>query len=82
MQKIIQVVIKLPEQDYELACTYPEVLFGSYAKAIKNGTVLPEQHGDLIDRNELLKNDVGKIMGFRESDIINAPTILEGTVKK
>lgn len=53
---------------------------GTLVYAIRNGTVLPEQYGDLIDRDELLKSDVGKIMGFRECDIRNAPTILEGTV--
>ena len=29
----------------------------------------------LIDADELLKNDVGRIMGFRECDIKNAPTV-------
>ena len=29
----------------------------------------------LIDADELLKNDIGRIMGFRECDIKNAPTV-------
>ena len=45
-----RIVIELSEQDYRFACKYPEVLFGSYAKAIKNGTVLPDNptNGDMI----------------------------------
>ena len=57
----MQIVIEIPEDDYELVYKYPEVLFASYAKAIKNGTVLPdnaleqEPCGDAISREELLK---------------------------
>lgn len=36
----MQVVINISEQDYELACKYPEVLFGSYGRAIAKGTPL------------------------------------------
>lgn len=50
-------------------------------EAVKNGIPLPKNYGDLIDRDELLKSDVGKIMGFRECDIRNAHTILEGSDK-
>lgn len=88
MQKIIQMVIKLPEQDYELACKYPEVLFGSYAKAIKNGIVLPEQ-ARIIDMDKLaiapiditdLPHDKC-LMVYYPEDLDDA-TILEGTVKE
>lgn len=46
----MKVLIDIPEQDYELVCNYPEVLFGSYAKFIKNGIVIPDNttNGDII----------------------------------
>ena len=54
----IELVIKIPEGVMEyiknndcLAVSYIDEV----AKAIKNGTPLPEHHGDLIDRNELIK---------------------------
>lgn len=50
----IELVIKLSEQEYELACKYPEVLFGSYARSIKNGTPLPKGHGRLIDKDHMI----------------------------
>ena len=54
----MQIVIELSEQDYELACKYPEALF--YAKAIKNGTPLPKGHGRLIilSENKLKENQI------------------------
>ena len=50
---------------------------------ILNGIVLPERHGDLIDRQELIKT----AYEYREdtvsiTEIKYAPTILEGTVNK
>lgn len=70
----IELVIKLSEQDYELACKYPEVLFGSYARSIKNGTPLPKTHGRLIDAEEVIKiaNKTKDIHGA----IWNASTII------
>ena len=75
-----QVVIEMSNDAYEaiIGSGYVASDFNMIS-AIRNGIVLPEQHGDLIDRDELLKDDIGKIMGFRESDIRNAPTILEAT---
>lgn len=63
----IELVIKLSEQDYELACKYPEVLFGSYARSIKNGTPLPKGHGRLI-----YAKDVGEYL-----TLADVPTIIE-----
>lgn len=41
----------------------------------KNGTVLPENHGDLVDRIEIeVEEDV-----YNQTYIIHAPTILEAT---
>lgn len=45
--------------------------------AIKNGTPLPKGHGDLIDRQELLKSTLCKTFGLRSVDIENTPTVIE-----
>ena len=50
----MQIVIDIPEQDYELACKYPDVLFGSYGRAIAKGTPLPKGHGRLIDKDHMI----------------------------
>ena len=78
----MRVVIEIPEQDYKLACKYPEVLFGSYGKSIKNGTVLPDNptNGDMIKAmfpNERIGHcedctDLGDIATF-DDDWWNAP---------
>lgn len=47
------------------------------AYAIKEGVSLPKGHGDLIDRQELLKSTLCKTFGLRSVDIENAPTIIE-----
>lgn len=73
----MKIVIDIDEDIYNHIVIDSEYFTPSLVNAFKNGTVLPEQYGDLIDRDELLKNDIGKIMGFRESDIRNAPTILK-----
>ena len=80
----MEIVIDIPRGFYEHVkghkdiFTYGLVNGEKVGEIIANGTVLPEQHGDLIDRDKLLKDDIGKVMGFRESDIRNAHTILKG----
>lgn len=48
----MKVVIDIPENDYKLACDYPEALIDCYARYIKNGTPLPEKHGRLISADK------------------------------
>lgn len=77
----VQVVIEIDKNTYN---RIQEDKYGSYQishcmKSIKNGTVLPE-HGDLIDRQELIKT----AYEYREdtvsiTEIKYAPTILETT---
>ncbi len=38
----MKVLIDISKQDYELACKYPDHLFGSYSWAIKKGTVISD----------------------------------------
>ena len=49
----MKVVIDIPENDYKLACNYPDALIGCYAHYIKAGVPLPKKHGRLIDADEL-----------------------------
>lgn len=51
----MKVVIDITEQDYQLACKFPDALTSVYAYAIKNGTPLPKGHGDLIDACEEMR---------------------------
>ncbi len=41
----IDLVIKIPERDYYLACKYPDALIATYSHYIKKGTPLPKGHG-------------------------------------
>lgn len=48
----VEVVIKIPKKDFEeLQSNY--VWWGKYGEYIKNGTVLPKEHGRLIDAKAL-----------------------------
>jgi hypothetical protein len=51
----IELVIKIQQKMYEYALN--DLLCGSTAlcKAIKNGTPLPKEHGDLVDRDAINK---------------------------
>ena len=52
----MQIVIDIPEKDYDDILngeTKASALNWSTLNAIRNGTPLPENHGDLIDVNEL-----------------------------
>lgn len=49
----IELVIKIPERDYDLACNYPDALIAAYAHYIKDGTPLHKGHGRLIDADRL-----------------------------
>ena len=50
----MKVVIDIPENDYRLACNYPDALISIYAHYIKKGIPLPEKHGKLIDADALI----------------------------
>lgn len=50
MADIVELVIRISEEDYEYIKNSNDMNFN----AIKNGIVLPKQHGDLIDRSKLL----------------------------
>ena len=81
----IELVIKIPEEYYELvlkSCKEPILL-----NAFKGGTPLPKGHGRLIDADDLLdrigledndsnrEDNVGEIITLEDFDFI--PTIIE-----
>jgi hypothetical protein len=49
----MKVVIDIPENDYKLACNYPDALIACYAHYIKAGVPLPKKHGRIIDADAL-----------------------------
>lgn len=49
----VELVIKIPERDYYLACKYSDALIAAYAHYIKEGTLLPKGHGRLGDLDAL-----------------------------
>lgn len=56
----MEIIIKIPEEDYERLKGYKKAPFCSLTsrayEAIANGTPLPKGHGDLIDRNLALSD--------------------------
>ena len=76
----MELVIKIDEKDYQ-SLKDGHIPFNVLA-VIMNGTILPKGHGDLIDRQELLKSTLCKTFGLRSVDIENAPTIIEGSDSK
>lgn len=82
----MKVVIDITENDYWLACNYPDALISAYAHYIKKGIPLPEKHGKLIDADALIAKygdwytEEGTETGFigtLEMLIKDAPTVVE-----
>lgn len=59
----MQVVIDIPERMYTTICGREEYRCNPLELYIKNGTVLPKGHGDLIDRSKLKVHHVGTDIG-------------------
>lgn len=86
---IMQIVIKLSNEEY-IKLQDGRISVNTMRKALLDGTVLPEQHGRLIDADKLLVHKMYGIFGeagykteaVYVDDINDAPTILEGTVKE
>ena len=77
----MKVVIDIPENDYKLACNYPDALIACYAHYIKEGTVLTNNHGRLIDADKLEPDseyDDGEFWAVSMTQIENVPTVIEG----
>lgn len=83
---MIELVIKIPEEDYKLIKSYGKgstnyrISLNLY-DAVKNGTPLPKGHGDLKDADDIALIDeqfyVPSDYYVAESAINDAPTIIE-----
>lgn len=51
----MKIVIDIPEEEYKLACKYPESTYILPAEIIKKGTPLPKGHGRLIDEDNVIE---------------------------
>lgn len=71
----MELVIKIDEKDYQ-SLKDGHIPF-NVLDIIMNGAIIPKGHGDLIDRQELLKSTLCKTFGLRSVDIENAPIIVE-----
>lgn len=73
----MKIVIDIPEEEYKLACKYPEATYFLDAETIKKGTPLPKGHGRLKDIDKIISDGISK--GFCEwyYEMKYAPTIIE-----
>lgn len=86
----MKIVVEIPEEEYEFCKKqYDTECLDVLMIAVKYGTPLPEHHGDLIDRNELLDESYQIDSMYCEhdevvnvDDIKDAPTIIEGSDSK
>ena len=64
-EKEIELAIRIPEDIYEEVMSGDWSNFAPYGfcKAIENGTPIPKGHGDLVDRNNYLKEIEDDIVG-------------------
>lgn len=93
----MKLIIDISEHIYASSKVLADIDGSPILKAIKNGIVLPEQHGRLVDVN-LLCEDLIKRWDIADAAkeemiksimaeivtpiIVSQPTILEGTVKE
>ena len=83
----MQIVIKLSEKDYKSLNRYInfnlEYEDGRILSAVKQGVVLPENHGRLIDLDALCDEHLsGCYIELEEHEISEIPVIIEGTEGK
>ena len=78
----MKVIIDIPEDDYKLACNYPDALIACYAHYIKAGVPLPKKHGRLIDADALLEDVRKNSVSYSADDFAHEwvdvqPTVIE-----
>ncbi len=82
MKNAVKLIIEMPTSAYDwLKNGFPDEDDGKYAiKAIVNGTLLPKEHGRLIDADELYESLIFPTeqfaKGFKEL-LDDAPTVIE-----
>ena len=82
----MQIVIDIPEEEYEVIVNSEDCGLHTLTRAIANGIPLPKGHGRLIDADKINDSDIkavkrnGKIyveLSDLQNLIDNAPTVLE-----
>ena len=77
----MKVVIDIPENDYKLACNYPDALIACYAHYIKAGVPLPKNHGRLIDADDVKSRMIPLSFSVQkwvdEVELSNCNTVIE-----
>ena len=88
----IELVIKIPEEEYEMIVNSEDCGLHTLTRAIARGAILPKGHGRLIDADRFLKDneaytgwilnssDWGGENAYKDAleDLVNeAPTIIE-----
>lgn len=75
----MKIVIEIPDQKYKWIVDNPQIYTDDLCEAIRNGTLLPEHHGRLIDESKITKC----YMPINQLDVrgirTDAPTIIEGS---
>ena len=84
----MRILIELPDEEYYRVKNLPEMDTTKMNRIVRDGIVLPEEHGDLIDRDELLKYkalfedfDGDRMVIIHEESVINAYPIVKARRK-
>lgn len=70
----IELVIKIPEEEYEMIVNSEDCGLNTLTRAVARGTMLPKGHGRLIDADYKVSSDgrtIDSVCGYI------APTIIE-----
>ena len=80
----IELAIKIPKFVYDMICKADEVIYADneiVANAIKNGTILPKEHGALKDIDAIISEHAMTKYDWSDcvdiEDLRNFPTIIE-----
>ena len=65
----MKIIIDIPENDYNLACNYPDALISCYAHYIKNGKHLPK--GEWLRMSDLSETDDDRYKCSRCGNVIH-----------
>ena len=65
----MKIIIDIPENDYKLACNYPDALISCYAHYVKNGKHLPT--GEWLRMSDLSEKDDDRYQCSRCGNVIH-----------
>lgn len=85
----MRILIELPDEEYYRVKNLPEMDTTIMNRIVRNGIVLPEEHGDLIDRDKLLKYktvfedfDGDRMVIIHEESVINAYPVVKANSRR